>query len=204
MPLPMPKSWTDLHAKFEDHAYFFILTSRQALRASWVLEQRHEQMPHFRQEDRMRAWRDYLEHWDKPDSSARLGGLHPARTGLRTTKPKETTTTCFDLLAPVLDGAHQRGIGVVLGTPTYAASPWLARRYPEIAGEPSTGQPVPWGGRQEIDKPFGVEVATPKGSFARSFPACRPSRSDWIPGRQRAGHAVVPRPRRLSTRPSPP
>ena len=70
---------------------------------------------------------------------------------MRTTKPKETTTTCFDLLAPVLDGAHQRGIGVVLGTPTYAASPWLARRYPEIAGGPSTGQPVPWGGRQEID-----------------------------------------------------
>lgn len=73
MPLPMPKSWTDLHAKFEDHAYFFILTSRQALKASWVLEQRHEQMPHFRQEDRMRAWRDYLEHWDKPDSSRPAG-----------------------------------------------------------------------------------------------------------------------------------
>ena len=66
MPLPMPKSWTDLHAKFEDHVYFFILTSRQPLKASWVLEQRHEQMPHFRQEDRLRAWRDYLEHWDKP------------------------------------------------------------------------------------------------------------------------------------------
>ena len=57
----------------------------------------------------------------------------------------------LDWLAPVLDGAHQRGIRVVLGTPTYAAPPWLARRYPEIAGEPSTGQPMPWGGRQEID-----------------------------------------------------
>ena len=57
----------------------------------------------------------------------------------------------LDWLAPVLDGAHQRGIEVVLGTPTYAAPPWLARRYPEIAGEPSTGQPMPWGGRQEID-----------------------------------------------------
>ena len=55
----------------------------------------------------------------------------------------------LDWLAPVLDGAHQRGIRVVLGTPTYAAPPWLARRYPEIAGEPSTGQPMPWGGRQE-------------------------------------------------------
>jgi beta-galactosidase len=57
----------------------------------------------------------------------------------------------LDWLAPVLDGAHQRGIAVVLGTPTYAAPPWLARRYPEIAAEPSTGQPMPWGARQEID-----------------------------------------------------
>jgi len=57
----------------------------------------------------------------------------------------------LDWLEPVLDGAHERGIQVVLGTPTYAAPPWLARRYPEIAGEASTGQPMPWGGRQEID-----------------------------------------------------
>jgi len=57
----------------------------------------------------------------------------------------------LDWLAPVLDGAHQRDIGVILGTPTYAAPPWLARRYPEIAGEPSTGQRMPWGSRQEID-----------------------------------------------------
>jgi hypothetical protein len=64
MPLPMPQSWTDLRAKFEDHVYFFILTSRQALKASWVLEKRGEQMPHFRQQDRLRAWRNYLEHWD--------------------------------------------------------------------------------------------------------------------------------------------
>ncbi len=57
----------------------------------------------------------------------------------------------LDWLAPVLDGAHQRGIKVVLGTPTYAAPPWLARRYPEIAAETSTGQRMPWGARQEID-----------------------------------------------------
>jgi beta-galactosidase len=57
----------------------------------------------------------------------------------------------LDWLQPVLDGAHRRGIQVVLGTPTYAAPPWLARRYPEIAGEPSSGHRMPWGGRQEID-----------------------------------------------------
>ncbi|CAA9378823.1 MAG: GH42 [uncultured Propionibacteriaceae bacterium] len=59
----------------------------------------------------------------------------------------------FDLewLLPVLDGAHARGISVILGTPTYAAPPWLVRKYPEIAGEFRTGQRMPWGGRQEMD-----------------------------------------------------
>src|SRR3954467_9760351 len=59
----------------------------------------------------------------------------------------------FDLewLEPGLGGAPARGIGVILGPPTYAAPPWLARKYPEIAGETQTGVPTPWGGRQEID-----------------------------------------------------
>jgi beta-galactosidase len=56
----------------------------------------------------------------------------------------------LDWLQPVLDGAHQRGISVILGTPTYAVPPWLARRYPEINVESGTGRPVGWGARQEI------------------------------------------------------
>ncbi len=57
----------------------------------------------------------------------------------------------LDWLQPVLDGAHERGIAVLLGTPTYAVPPWLARLYPEIAGERSTGRRIPWGARQEVD-----------------------------------------------------
>ncbi|WP_194820754.1 beta-galactosidase [Micromonospora sp. S-DT3-3-22] len=57
----------------------------------------------------------------------------------------------LDWLQPVLDGAHERGISVVLGTPTYSVPPWLARRYPEIAGELRTGERMGWGGRQEAD-----------------------------------------------------
>ena len=57
----------------------------------------------------------------------------------------------LDWLQPVLDGAHERGIAVVLGTPTYAVPPWLARLYPEITGERSTGQRIGWGARQEVD-----------------------------------------------------
>ena len=59
----------------------------------------------------------------------------------------------FDLewLLPVLDGAHRRGIGVILGTPTYAVPPWLQQAYPEIAAEKPDGRAVAWGGRQEVD-----------------------------------------------------
>nr|WP_211116532.1 beta-galactosidase [Glycomyces buryatensis] len=59
----------------------------------------------------------------------------------------------FDLewLEPVLDGAHRRGISVILGTPTYAVPPWLQTAYPEIAAERRTGERIPWGARQEVD-----------------------------------------------------
>src|SRR5690348_14720330 len=63
----------------------------------------------------------------------------------------ESGTFNLEWLLPVLDGAHERGIDVVLGTPTYAVPPWLARTYPEIAGERATGQRIGWGARQEAD-----------------------------------------------------
>jgi beta-galactosidase len=57
----------------------------------------------------------------------------------------------LDWLQPVLDGAHARGISVVLGTPTYAMPPWLVRKYPELSGERRTGQRIPYGHRQDAD-----------------------------------------------------
>lgn len=54
-------------------------------------------------------------------------------------------------LQPVLDGALDRGIGVIVGTPTYAVPPWLWHKYPEIAGEVATGRRQGWGRRQEVD-----------------------------------------------------
>jgi beta-galactosidase len=58
----------------------------------------------------------------------------------------------LDWLQPVLDAAHTRGIGVVLGTPTYAIPPWLQTLHPEIAAEVTTGHRVGWGARQEMDQ----------------------------------------------------
>lgn len=57
----------------------------------------------------------------------------------------------LDWLQPVLDGAHARGIAVVLGTPTFAVPPWLARKYPEIALRRADGSRAAWGTREEMD-----------------------------------------------------
>lgn len=51
----------------------------------------------------------------------------------------------------VLDAAAEHGIGVILGTPTYAVPPWLFTEHPEIAAEGARGQRFGWGARQEID-----------------------------------------------------
>jgi beta-galactosidase len=80
-------------------------------------------------------------------------GFSVIRVGESVWSTWEPQSGRFDLdwLQPVLDGAGDRGISVILGTPTYAVPPWLARLYPEIAAERSTGRPIPWGARQEVD-----------------------------------------------------
>jgi beta-galactosidase len=80
-------------------------------------------------------------------------GFTVIRVGESVWSTWEPSDGVFDLdwLAPVLDGAHERGIRAILGTPTYAIPPWLQRAHPEIAARRADGSPVPWGGRQEID-----------------------------------------------------
>ncbi|MVA74693.1 beta-galactosidase [Auraticoccus sp. F435] len=83
----------------------------------------------------------------------REAGFSVIRVGESTWSTWEPSDGVFatDWMREVLDAAEQHGIGVVLGTPTYAVPPWLARKHPEIAGEPRTGQPLRWGARQEVD-----------------------------------------------------
>jgi beta-galactosidase len=83
----------------------------------------------------------------------KAAGFNVIRVGESVWSTWEPQDGEFDVewLAPVLDGAHRRGIKVILGTPTYAVPPWLQTAYPEIAAERSTGVRVPWGARQEVD-----------------------------------------------------
>ncbi|MCQ4214464.1 beta-galactosidase [Streptomyces longispororuber] len=80
-------------------------------------------------------------------------GLSLIRVGESVWSTWEPSEGRFDLdwIVPVLDGAHRRGIRVLLGTPTYAVPPWLQRAHPEIAAVRADGSRVPWGGRQEVD-----------------------------------------------------
>ena len=82
------------------------------------------------------------------------GGFSVIRVGESVWSTWEPRDGDFELdwLQPVLDGAHARGIGVILGTPTYAVPPWLQRLHPEIAAESSTGIRMGWGARQEMDQ----------------------------------------------------
>ena len=57
----------------------------------------------------------------------------------------------LDWLQEVLDGAAERDISVVLGTPTYAIPAWLARKHPEVMAERASGVPIPYGHRQNVD-----------------------------------------------------
>ncbi len=56
----------------------------------------------------------------------------------------------FSLLTKVLDAAHTHGISVIVGTPTYAIPPWLAKKYPDILSDTHAG-PCRYGPRQNFD-----------------------------------------------------
>ena len=81
------------------------------------------------------------------------GGFSVVRVGESVWSTWEPRDGEFDLdwLQPVLDGAHARGISVIVGTPTYAAPPWLRQAYPETTAHVGTGQPMPYGARQDVD-----------------------------------------------------
>ncbi len=56
----------------------------------------------------------------------------------------------FSLLERVLEAAQAHGLSVIVGTPTYALPPWLARKYPDILSDTHSG-PCRYGPRQNFD-----------------------------------------------------
>jgi beta-galactosidase len=80
-------------------------------------------------------------------------GIDTIRVGESVWSKWEPTEGVFNLdwLQPILDGAHARGIRVIIGTPTYSAPPWLRQRYPHLAIVNRDGSTVAYGGRQDAN-----------------------------------------------------
>lgn len=56
----------------------------------------------------------------------------------------------FTSLHRMLRGAKKYGLAVIVGTPTYAIPPWMARKYPDILADTHSG-PNRYGPRQNMD-----------------------------------------------------
>ena len=107
---------------------------------------------------------------DRPRPDGRRRASPSSGSGSRSGPPGSREDGVFDLdwLQPVLDGAHARGISVILGTPTYAAPPWLARRYPEIAGErPDRRARCRGAAGRRSTTPTRPSASTPSGSIRK-------------------------------------
>ncbi|HXH36431.1 MAG TPA: beta-galactosidase [Plantibacter sp.] len=122
--------------------------------------------PHARPAPAVRFGAAYYREYQPERSQERLdrdldlmaaAGFTAIRVGESVWSTWEPRDGEFELewMTPILEGAQSRGIGVILGTPTYAVPPWLQRKHPEIAARiaapPGGERVVPWGGRQEID-----------------------------------------------------
>lgn len=57
----------------------------------------------------------------------------------------------LEWLQPILDRAHENGIAVIIGTPTYALPRWVYLEFPEVIAQRNTGVPIPYGHRQNAD-----------------------------------------------------
>ncbi|MFM6967209.1 MAG: beta-galactosidase [Rhodoluna sp.] len=80
-------------------------------------------------------------------------GVNVIRVGESVWAKWQPTETSFNLdwLEPVLDAASDNGIGVIIGTPTYAVPRWIFQNHPEVVAERATGWKVPFGHRQNVD-----------------------------------------------------
>lgn len=82
-------------------------------------------------------------------AAAGMNLIRVAESAWSTWEPREGRFD-FSLLKQVISAARDHGISVIVGTPTYAIPPWLARKYPDILAETHDG-PCRYGHRQNMD-----------------------------------------------------
>lgn len=100
----------------------------------------------------------YYEEYEPHDRLAKdvemmkAAGINVVRIGESTWSTLEPQDGVFDYshLDRVIDAMGKAGIGVIVGTPTYAIPTWLARKYPDVLAITPNG-PNRYGPRQNMD-----------------------------------------------------
>ena len=97
---------------------------------------------------------EYLS-WDRVDQDLdrmKQAGMNVVRIAESTWSALEPEDGVFDFryIDRVLDAAGERGISVIIGTPTYAVPPWLAKKVPDVMVLTKEGR-AGYGPRQKMD-----------------------------------------------------
>jgi beta-galactosidase len=89
---------------------------------------------------------------DKDVAMMKQAGINVVRIAESTWSTVEPQDNVFDFthIDRVLNGMHKGGIQVIIGTPTYAIPPWLAKKYPDVLAITPQG-PNRYGARQNMD-----------------------------------------------------
>ncbi len=101
------------------------------------------------------AYYDEYMPYDRLAQDVKLmqaAGINVVRIGESTWSTLEPQEGVFDFshLDRVLDAMQRAGIGVIVGTPTYAVPTWLVRKYPDVLATTPAG-PNHYGARQNMD-----------------------------------------------------
>ncbi len=92
---------------------------------------------------------DRLETDVKMMKKAGINVVRIAESTWATCEPREGEFD-FSHVLRVLDAMEAAGIGVIVGTPTYAVPPWLAKKYPQVL-RTAEDRPNRYGPRQNMD-----------------------------------------------------
>ncbi|MBO2033614.1 beta-galactosidase [Siccationidurans ginsengisoli] len=89
---------------------------------------------------------------DRDVSMMKAAGINVVRIAESTWGTLEPQPDVYDFhhIDRVLAAMHRAGIGVIIGTPTYAVPTWLARQHPDVLAITSRG-PNQYGARQNMD-----------------------------------------------------
>ncbi len=99
-------------------------------------------------------YHEYMPY-DRLDTDVAMlkkAGMNLVRVAESTWSTWEPAEGVFDFsqLIRVLDAMQAAGIKVIVGTPTYAIPPWMAKKHPEILAITHGGQGI-YGHRQNMD-----------------------------------------------------